>query len=849
MTTVLRRLTTFVAAHPAIVIVVVLLITGGLASRIPEGELSNDNSSFAPRSDEVLAQELLAERFDDTTVATLQVIVRGDDVVSADGVATVVGLTRVANEVFGDRLASTDGPGAIVSWLQGVQLASTIEGLTFADLDDAAVDRLQTIVLTGPPAGDNPAPGPPPGLAGLVDQLASGDEPTSAPSGLMLINLDRASFDGNEDIGIAQQEFQAGVLAAGLPLEAIPFSFELVSQPDADFQREVGQLFGLAALVILLVLALVLRARRGPMLGAGGALRRSLADMGISIVTVLLAIIWSQGLGVVLGPNYLGLIGELTPPTQIVPLLLLALGVDYAIHTQSRYREELARGGTVADVAASLGGTVGVALFLSMLTTAIGFLANIFSPIPAVTDLGILSAVGIMSVFLLSITFLPAVRVLLDQRAERRGRLVREEIAPRDDSFLSRVARIGLKPALRAPGVVLSVVLLSAIAGAYGLTQLQTVFSVTAFLPEGSPAKTAFETLSADFGGGLAETTDVLVTGDVLTPAVHNAIADVPIALTDTDGVVELAGTPDVTTPATALRDALASVDNLSRDGMPLPPGQQAAIATAAGLGLQPDGTVSADADVAGIYAAMTEAFPPVAATISLDTPTGDREPALRLSTRTQSDAVGSEAVATTMTAAVAPVADAGADIVVTSEAIINSRIVTSLAASQVSGLILTVVVVLLLLGLVYGLRQRRPGLGMLVVLPVTVVLLWVFGLMAATGIPFDPITALISALVVGVGVDFCIHLGERFIEDIEEQNGDVATALDLSLQHTGAALAGSAATTTLGFMVLTTASIVPFQRLGTVTIYAITLSLAATMFVLPSILVLYARRQFAPSS
>ena len=827
----LRLVTDAVAAHPVLTLVILAVMTLGFGSLIPEGEISNDNAAFSPDSPEIDALNEIEDRFRDSNVATMQVIVRGDDVVTADGLATANFLVERATEVFGDTLLdSAQGP-AIVSWLQGVVQVAAVQGMDPTSLDDATVKEFQAAALGGamaPPPGAAPTTGGDP--AALLGQLVGGDDPTEARAGLVLVQLDRSRFPDQGSLADLQRVYVAEVDAADLPLEVIPFSFALVQDPGEDFQREIGQLFGIAALVILVVLALVLRARRGRRLGWFGSIRRSVADMALSMVTVLLAITWTQGLLVMLGPDGLGIMGQASPPTQLVPILLLALGVDYAIHLQSRYREELADGDDPATATRRLGNSVGVALFLSMLTTAIGFLANAFSPIPAIRDLGVLAAAGIVSVFVLTITFLPAVRMLLDRRAG--DDVPREELARPDGALLTRFANLGLRPALRGPTAVLGVVGVLAAAGAYGLTQLDTVFSVTAFLPEGSPEAEAYETLTEEFGGGLAESTDALVTGDLLTSEVHNAYADMADRLTGVEGVVQFGGRPALTTPVSALATAAATAT----------PGAQAdALDEALALGLSPDGTVADGTDVAALYTLMAPVFPDVAATVDVDAVT----PAVRLQARTQSETVGTDRLEQVFLDAVVPVSDAGADVIVTSEAILNAKIIRALSSSQVRGLIVVVAVVMALLALVYFLRQRRPGLGALIVLPVTVVLLWTFGMMAAFGIPFDPVTAVMSALIVGIGVDFCIHLGERFVEDLEEHDGDPAPALTLSLQHTGAALAGSAATTTLGMAVLTTTSIIPFQRLGTVALFAITMSLLATIFVLPPILVLYARRQF----
>jgi hypothetical protein len=138
-----------------------------------------------------------------------------------------------------------------------------------------------------------------------------------------------------------------------------------------------------------------------------------------------------------------------------------------------------------------------------------------------------------------------------------------------------------------------------------------------------------------------------------------------------------------------------------------------------------------------------------------------------------------------------------------------------------------------------FYLESRRWFLGVITIAPVALVVLWTYGLMFATGIPFGPVTATIAALAIGIGVPFTIHIARRFQED-RRANEDMDVAMRLTMRHTGGALAGSAFTTMAGFGVLITSSLIPFRQMGQVTVYAIGLSLLAAVFVLPSMLALW---------
>ena len=125
--------------------------------------------------------------------------------------------------------------------------------------------------------------------------------------------------------------------------------------------------------------------------------------------------------------------------------------------------------------------------------------------------------------------------------------------------------------------------------------------------------------------------------------------------------------------------------------------------------------------------------------------------------------------------------------------------------------------------------------------LPVGLVVLLTFGMMALRGIPFGPVTATISALAVGIGVPFTIHIPHRFLED-RVRLDSTEDAVASTTRHTGAALAGSAFTTMAGFGSLVTSNLTPFRQFGEVTFWAILFALLGSLVLLPSMLVIWDR-------
>ncbi|MDG1538040.1 MAG: MMPL family transporter, partial [Candidatus Poseidoniaceae archaeon] len=132
---------------------------------------------------------------------------------------------------------------------------------------------------------------------------------------------------------------------------------------------------------------------------------------GIKVVIIaglptLCAVFWT--LGIIGWTGY-----EVTMTVIIVGPILLALGVSYGLHITNRYAEE---GGTKSEkMKASLSST-GKAVFLSAVTTVIGFISLVFTPMAPIQTVGIALSGGIVVVYVLTMFMVPNLTLLLDLR-------------------------------------------------------------------------------------------------------------------------------------------------------------------------------------------------------------------------------------------------------------------------------------------------------------------------------------------------------------------------------------------------------------------------------------------------
>jgi len=212
--------------------------------------------------------------------------------------------------------------------------------------------------------------------------------------------------------------------------------------------KSMGILMPTAVLMIIIVLLIVFR---------------SFADAIISLIALAFSIIWMYGFGAAF--NF-----EFNPMTTAIPILLIGLGIDYGIHLTMRYREEEGDGKERANKTLS---TVGIALLLATLTTAIAFLSNLVSPIKLLQQFGILSAFGIFASFVTMILFVPSIQQIRRKKEKEKKINAMEK----GKEYLRKIIQLGAVAGNRRPGVVITIAVVITILSGLAALNLNTTFN------------------------------------------------------------------------------------------------------------------------------------------------------------------------------------------------------------------------------------------------------------------------------------------------------------------------------------------------------------------------------------
>jgi len=267
----------------------------------------------------------------------------------------------------------------------------------------------------------------------------------------------------------------------------MPFQMDTIAD---IMMRDMKHLIPAVSLLVLLTLFLGFRSLRGVLL---------------PLAVVIMACTWTLGL--------MGAIGiPLTMLSDLMPVLLIAVGTAYAIHVINRYGEESAGTGDCLQAARRTVSGVGLAVMMAGLTTAIGFISFFSSSLSLVRQFGLFTAVGVFIALVLSLTFVPAVLSLLRHRVPRHMKDASEHgTASRfTDAFF------GLVVGHRRVVLVLAVLVVGAAVA--GLPRISREVNMLEYFDPREDIRITETMMENKFGGSVP--IQVQIRGDIKDPAV-----------------------------------------------------------------------------------------------------------------------------------------------------------------------------------------------------------------------------------------------------------------------------------------------------------------------------------------
>jgi len=344
--------------------------------------------------------------------------------------------------------------------------------------------------------------------------------------------------------------------AAGLSFQLTgygPVTKDSAEQSEADLQRAETVSLPIAAIILIVVFASIVAAGM-PLLVAGLAIPSSLAIIYLVAQQVEMSVF----------------------VLNIATMLGLALAIDYSLFMVSRFREELARGRSVAASVERAVATSGKAVAFSGMAVAIGLSGLLVFKAPALRSIGLGGSIVVLCSVVFALTFLPAILGMLGHRVNalsvsglmRRLRPNRPVVAR--PSRWEGVAHW----VMRRPVLVLIPTLVVLLAAGTPFLGLQQGVPGAEIYPAGLESRDAYVALQTEFPRG--ETTPIVVLADVQgspsDPANALALARYSSALAAIDGIDRVEGPFSLTDPTSGsvmTPEQVAQLWSTPRDQLP----------------------------------------------------------------------------------------------------------------------------------------------------------------------------------------------------------------------------------------------------------------------------------------
>lgn len=370
----------FILRYRWLILALTTLVMLALAAGAPQLTISGSyRTLFGKDNPHLLAFDKLQDTYAASRSALIAVAPRDGSVFTRETLAAIEELTEAAWKTpHSVRVDSFTNYFHVEADGDELKVAPLVEGA--ASFDDADLDRVRSVALNEPE---------------LVGLLVSENGHVAA------LGINFALTEPEEPKWAEISEYLRGVLEeARLAHPDLSYHMTgnvILNQTFEDAGKDSEDLIPIVFVVILTIAGLILRS--------------VLATLSIGVVVVFV-VLSTMGLA-----GWFGTM--LTPVSASVPIIIMAVGVAHAIHivtiAQSSMQRGLQRNAALSE---SLRDNL-YPVFLTSITTAIGFLSLNTSSAPPFHTLGNLVALGVFFTFVYSVTLLPALLYVLPMRPPR----------------------------------------------------------------------------------------------------------------------------------------------------------------------------------------------------------------------------------------------------------------------------------------------------------------------------------------------------------------------------------------------------------------------------------------------
>jgi len=656
----------------------------------------------------------------------------------------------------------------------------------------------------------------------LEDTLASGDGRAAAIYVPILDKNEshRLSREIEEITAAASAEFGASGEwhITGLPVAEDTFGYEMFVQ--------MGISAPLAGLAIFLLLLMFFR-----------SLPLIIAPMIVAVVTVIAT------MGLLIGMGF-----TVHIMSSMIPIFLMPIAVVDSVHIMSQFADRYRPGRGQQETMREVMGRLFRPMLFTSVTSTVGFASLALTPIPPVQVFGAFVAFGIMLAFLLTILFIPAwVSRMKPASLEKMQAVLHQR---EGDSLLARVLRRAGAMSLARGRLLLFGFAAVFAFSVVGISQIQINDNPIRWFKSDHRIRVADQVLNDHFAGTYDAWLVLDRSADTPSAEEYNEqISALEDRLFEAEGEGEEAA--EIEAKIAELEEAASKARYFQR------PDILRWIATlqedleASGLvgksNAVPDLVKTVYRELAGGDAAdfrIPDSVPGVAQALlqfqSSHRPqdlwhmvTPDFRRAVVWLQLTSGDNQDMTAVIRHVEAFLqSNPAPEGMAVQWAGKTYLNVVWQDAMVKGMVSSLAGAFVAVLVMMVVLF----RSLGYGLLAMLPLTITITFIYGLIGWTGRDYDMPIAVLSALTLGLSIDFAIHFIERFRESLAE-HGDFRAAIGEIFEEPARAISRNAIVIAVGFTPLLLAPLVPYITVGVFLASIMAVSAVVTLVLLPAVM------------
>ena len=216
---------------------------------------------------------------------------------------------------------------------------------------------------------------------------------------------------------------------------------------------------------------------------------RSFRAVLICMTVVGISVIWAMGTIATMGYG-------VSPMMALIPPLMIVIGIPNCIYLYNKYHQEYRHHGNRMKALTRVVSKTGIAMFLTNVTTALGFITFLFTSSEKFYEFGMISTINIMLCYVVSLCLIPIFASFLKNPPERHLKHLDRKLA------VGLLEKLVYLTAFKRPLIYIVTIVLTAVA-AIGMVKMKVTGNLTGDIPPKDPIVKDIKFIESNFGGAI----------------------------------------------------------------------------------------------------------------------------------------------------------------------------------------------------------------------------------------------------------------------------------------------------------------------------------------------------------